>query len=189
MKLIFGQGNPGSRYEKTRHNVGFLTLDTLKDALGGSGWKKHAKANAHVSEINQSGEKILLVKPLSYYNETGGVARALVDFYKVNPAEDLMVIHDDLALPVGTVRIRQKGSDAGNNGIKSLNQHLGADYTRIRIGVWNEKRDLMEDADFVLSKLNRDEKKIIKKLIDEKILQLVEDFLKNNLEITSHTLS
>lgn len=188
MKLIFAQGNPGSRYEKTRHNVGFLVLDALKEALNGSEWKKHPKANGIVSEITLNGEKSLLVKPMTYYNETGMVARSLIDFYKLSPKADLLVIHDDLALPVGTVRVRQKGSDAGNNGIKSLNQHLGGDYTRLRIGIWNDKRDRMEDADFVLSKFNRSDRKLIDQLIKEKILQITEGFLENNLETTSHTL-
>lgn len=188
MKIIFAQGNPGSRYDKTRHNVGFLVLDALHKASGGSGWKKSSKGHAETSEATINGEKTLLVKPSSYYNDTGLVARNFVDFYKIDPAKDFLVVHDDLALPVGTIRTRKKGSDAGNNGIKSLNRHLGQDYARIRIGILSDKRDLMGDSNFVLSRFSRDEKKIIKKLIDEKILQLVEDFTDGSLEETSHKL-
>lgn len=186
MKLIFAQGNPGKQYEKTRHNIGFIVLDALKESLGGSGWKKSTKGNAEISEASLDGEKILLVKPLSYYNETGLVARALVDFYKLAPADDVLVIHDDLALPFGVVRVRRKGSDAGNNGIKSLNAHLGANYARIRIGIYGELRDRMEDSDFVLSTLKADEAAKLQELIEAPILPLVNDFLLGSLEETSY---
>ena len=187
MKLIFAQGNPGSRYARTRHNTGFITLDALAEAHNAT-WKNQAKYRADIAEITIAGEKILLVKPLSFYNETGQVARALVDFYKLNPAEDVLVIHDELALPFGTIRVRQKGSDAGNNGIKSLNAHLGEQYARIRIGIWNEQRNIMDDVDFVLSAFSADELKQLALLNETNIAQLVEAFTNGTLEPVSHTL-
>ena len=187
MKLIFAQGNPGKQYARTRHNAGFITLDALAEANRGT-WKSQDKYRADIAEINLNGEKILLIKPLSFYNETGQVARALVDFYKLNPAEDVLVIHDELALPFGTIRVREKGSDAGNNGIKSLNAHLGPEYSRIRIGIWNEQRNLMDDAAFVLSAFTEDESKQLMQLINDKIIPLVDQFQKGELEPVSHKL-
>jgi PTH1 family peptidyl-tRNA hydrolase len=187
MKLIFAQGNPGKQYSRTRHNAGFIALDELAEANDGH-WKVQDKYRAEIAEISLEGEKVLLVKPLSFYNETGQVARALVDFYKLDPADDVLVLHDELALPFGTIRVREKGSDAGNNGIKSLNAHLGQDYRRIRIGIWNESRNQMDDAAFVLSAFSKDELTQLDQLIKEKIIPSVELFLAGKLESTSHTL-
>lgn len=185
VKIIFAQGNPGADYDKTRHNVGFLMIDLLRDNIDGSQWKKHSKTNAEVSEISLGGEKVILVKPLTYYNETGLVARYFIDFYKLNPATDLLVIHDDLALPFGTIRIREKGSDAGNNGIKSLNQHVGDNYARIRIGIWNELRDRIGDTDFVLSRFSGDETGKLSTSILDAVEGFVDRFIVGKLESTS----
>ena len=187
MKILFAQGNPGRQYAHTRHNTGFIALDALAEAQG-SPWRTQDKFRADIAEISVDGEKVLLVKPLSFYNETGQVARALVDFYKLTPSEDVLVIHDELALPFGTIRVRQKGSDAGNNGIKSLNAHLGQDYARIRIGIWNERRDIMDDADFVLSAFSTEEDKLLNELVEAKITPLIHAFVKGNLEPLSQKL-
>lgn len=184
MKLLFAQGNPGRQYARTRHNTGFIALDTVAEAHGGT-WRTQDKFRADIAEISVEGEKVLLVKPLSFYNETGQVARAIVDFYKLTPAEDVLVIHDELALPFGTIRVRQKGSDAGNNGIKSLNAHLGQDYARIRIGVWNERRNLMDDADFVLSAFSEEEAKQLNTLVTDTLVPLIDQFVQGTLETTS----
>lgn len=176
MKLIFAQGNPGSQYTVTRHNVGFTVLDALADANSGS-WKTDTKVGAELCKLTIDGEAVLLVKPLSFYNETGLVARKLVDFYKLTPASDVLVIHDELALPFGTVRVREQGSDAGNNGIKSLNSHLGASYWRVRIGVWNELRERMNDADFVLSRFSTDEQAHLSTIIRTTVFDLIKDFV------------
>ena len=191
MKLLFAQGNPGRQYARTRHNTGFIVLDALAEAHSGASggqWRTQDKFRADIAEISLEGEKVLLVKPLSFYNETGQVARALVDFYKLSPAEDVLVIHDELALPFGTIRVRQKGSDAGNNGIKSLNAHLGQDYARIRIGICNERRNLMNDADFVLSAFSTEEANQLNELVDTKITPLINDFVKGTLEPSSQKL-
>jgi len=189
MKIIFAQGNPGKEYEKTRHNIGFLALERLQKDFSGTDWKKYTKAPAEASEVTRNGEKVLLVKPLSYYNETGRVARALIDFYKLDPTTDILVIHDDLSLPFGTIRIREKGSSAGNNGIKSLNQHLGEAYNRVRVGIWNSVRDRIDDADFVLSRFNSDEQKALNATVLTTISEIVESFLDGTLENHSIKLS
>lgn len=187
MKIIFAQGNPGLEYAGTRHNVGFMALDHF---AGGRevGFKGSSKFMAEIAELTEDGEKILLVKPTTFYNETGRAARALVDFYKLNPAEDLLVIHDDLALPFGHVRTRLSGSDAGNNGIKSLNAALGQDYARIRIGIYNDLRDRINDADFVLSRFTKDEMEALNSTITLKVSELIEAFMSGDFEVTSHKL-
>jgi PTH1 family peptidyl-tRNA hydrolase len=176
MKLIFAQGNPGSQYVLTRHNVGFIVLDALADANSGS-WKTDTKIGAELCKLSIDGETALLAKPLSFYNETGLVARKLVDFYKLTPASDVLVIHDELALPFGTVRVREQGSDAGNNGIKSLNSHLGAAYWRARIGIWNDLRDRMNDADFVLARFSADEQQQLAEIIRTTVFDLIKAFV------------
>lgn len=186
MKLLFAQGNPDLKYARTRHNTGFMALVAFgeqHDAL----WKDVDKYKARLAELSINGEKVLLVLPRSYYNDTGPVARQLIDFYKLDPAKDLLVVHDDLALPFGTLRIRDQGSDAGNNGIKSLNSHVGTAYQRIRIGIWNDTRDQMDDADFVLSAFNRHEEKRLKKEILPHVTELIGSFLDGSLE--SHSTS
>src|SRR6476620_1335837 len=119
MKLVFGLGNPGKQYIGTRHNIGFETLDSL-GIKQVSGFVLKDKFKAEIAELNIGGGKILLARPQTFYNEVGSSYRAICDFYKLEP-EDTLVVHDELALPFGTVRVRQGGSDAGNNGIKSIN--------------------------------------------------------------------
>jgi len=170
MKIIFAQGNPGPEYAWTRHNVGFLAIDELATRLSVS-FAPKPKFFADIAETTLKGEKILLVKPTTFYNETGASARALVDFYKLDPTTDFVVLHDDLALPFGTIRTRTKGSDAGNNGIKSLNAHLGQHYARVRIGIYSEFRDRMNDIDFVIGRFSAEEKESL-----PQILHIAADF-------------
>lgn len=186
MKLILAQGNPGTDYAKTRHNVGFLAVDDYS-ARYSTIFQTKSKFLADIAELTVGAEKILLVKPTTFYNETGRAARTIADFYKVTP-QDILVLHDDLALPFGTIRTREKGSDAGNNGIKSLNAHLGEEYARIRVGVWNERADRMDAADFVLGKFNSDEMKRLEKDILPKVGELIDDFIASRHTSSSHRL-
>lgn len=187
MKVILAQGNPGAQYARSRHNVSWLVLDvfaTKHDAV----FAPQPKFFADIATATVKGEKVLLVKPTTFYNETGCAARAIVDFYKLDPVDDVLVVHDDLSLPFGTIRVRQKGSDAGNNGIKSLNAYMGPDYWRLRIGIWNDLRDRIDDADFVLSRFSKDEESQLKETIVPHAVQLVESFTIGGLETTHHTL-
>lgn len=161
MKIIFAQGNPGKEYAYTRHNIGFLVLDQIAAHFDVEFIKK-SKFHAEIAEVMIKNEKVLLVKPTTFYNETGQAARLLLDFYKISPKEDLLVIHDELALPFGVIRTRIQGSDAGNNGIKSLNAHIGKQYARIRIGTHSEHRDRIRDANFVLASFSAQEKNALK---------------------------
>lgn len=187
MKVIFAQGNPGNQYTKTRHNVGFRTLDTLaKSHL--IDWSEKSKFSAKIAEYGVGDEKVLLVKPLTFYNDSGLSARKITDFYNLDVSKDILIIHDDLALPLGTIRTREKGSDAGNNGIKSLNQHIGSDYHRIRIGIWNELRERMDASDFVLGSFNKKESDKLNETIIPHALEIIDSFCNKNLKITSKKL-
>jgi peptidyl-tRNA hydrolase, PTH1 family len=185
MKIIFAQGNPEPDYEKSRHNVGFLVLNTLASELSAK-WADKPKFHAAMSEAVIANEKILLVKPTTFYNETGISARTLIDFYKLDPVSDLLVIHDDFALPFGTIRIRKHGSDAGNNGIKSINTCIGQDYSRIRIGIWTELREKMDDAEFVLAKFSADESSQLKKNVVPQVINLIKQFCSDTIQPTSY---
>lgn len=186
MKIIFAQGNPEIKYSQTRHNIGFSLTDAFA-ADHDTTFQEKTKFFAFIAETSINGEKVLLVKPTTYYNETGRSARALVDFYKIDPQTDLLVVHDDLALPFGTLRTREKGSDAGNNGIKSLNAHIGPAYARLRVGIDNDLRDKIPDADFVLSKFINDEAKMIDSVVEPKVLELIELFIRDDFTISSHS--
>lgn len=133
MKVIVGLGNPGSKYEGTRHNAGFMVIDRLADQ-----WNidvKQAKFRSVVGEGRVGSEKILLVKPVTYMNLSGEAVHQVVDFYKID-LDDLLVIYDDLDLPPGKIRLRQKGSAGGHNGIKSIISHLGTqEFNRIKVGI------------------------------------------------------
>lgn len=185
MKIVFAQGNPGIEYVNTRHNAGSMVLDRFAKERDIE-WKEQTKFNAYVAETVISGEKVILAKPTTFYNETGISARKLIDFYKLDPAEDLLVIHDDLAIDFGTIRVREQGSDAGNNGIKSLNGHIGEKYHRIRIGICNELREQLDDADFVLGKFSAEESEHLKEEIIPQAIELIEQFCASSLKITSH---
>lgn len=180
MKLILAQGNPELRYETTRHNVGWRVIDALAKREGVD-WKLDKKHAAEIATFTHDGDKVILVKPHTYYNETGRSAQSLVKFYKANPATDFLVLHDDLALPFGTLRSREKGRDAGNNGIKSLNAHLGTDFARIRIGVWNDLKQHMNDSDFVLASFSKEEQAQLADTITPAALKMVDLFLEGKL--------
>ena len=133
MKLVAGLGNPGAEYAKTRHNAGFMLVDALADKLGVDDWRE--RYDAMVLETRIGTEKVLLVKPITYMNESGRSIGPLLSWYKLGP-EDLIVAHDDMDLPVGTIRIRKKGSAGGHNGIKSILEHVGDEhFARVRIGI------------------------------------------------------
>lgn len=183
MKLIVGLGNPEQRYANTRHNVGFLMLDRFAEERGAL-FQQKDKFKSLIAECSVGNEKVILVKPTTYYNNSGEAVRAVADFYKID-AVDILLIHDELALPLGTIRTRYGGSDAGNNGVKSVTQHVEGVTARLRIGVYTEHRDLMDDADFVLGKLGGDEKKTLDQA-EPKILAIIESFIDGTFVDTTH---
>lgn len=138
MKLIIGLGNPGVKYRATRHNIGFIALDEM--AYQENATFNKSQFEADIAELFVNGEKVLLVKPQTFMNESGRSVGPLMTYYNVSP-EDVLVIYDDLDLPVGKIRLRQKGSAGGHNGIKSLISHIGTqEFNRVRIGIDRPKR-------------------------------------------------
>lgn len=173
MKLIVGLGNPGREYEKTRHNIGFMTIDNYADKLGVTINK--SKFNGLYSEILINGEKVIFLKPQSYINLSGEVIRKFVDFYKIN-INDILIIHDDLDLNIGTYKIKQKGSSGGHNGLKNIELHLGTqEYKRIKIGISNDKN--IDTKDYVLGKLSKEENDKLE-LVEKEVLVILDDYFK-----------
>lgn len=159
MYIIAGLGNPSKEYENTRHNAGFMAIDALADKLSIS--MNSSKHKAIVGTGYIEGEKVLLMKPLTYMNLSGESIIDAVNFYKIDSEDELIIIYDDIAMDVGKLRLRSKGSAGGHNGIKSIITHLGNDkFKRIRIGVGN-KPDGYDLADYVLGHFSKEDKVII----------------------------
>lgn len=155
MYIIAGLGNPTREYEKTRHNVGFDTIDVLADKLNTSVDEKKFKGLYGRGII--AGEKVILLKPQTFMNLSGESVREAADFYKVDP-EHIIVIYDDISLDVGQLRIRKKGSAGGHNGIKNIIAHLGTqEFPRIKVGV-GDKPPRMDLADYVLSRFSKEDR-------------------------------
>jgi hypothetical protein len=183
MKLLFAQGNPGSEYARTRHNIGWQCLDALAHAYGAQ-FSPKPKLHAATASATIAGQPVLLAKPTTFYNDTGRAAQAILRFYKL-PPQALLVLHDELALEFGIIRVRHSGSDAGNNGIKSLNAHLGQGYARLRIGIHNQLRRRMGDAAFVLKPFSQAEQEALNTAIIPATTALVEQFAAGTLADTS----
>ena len=167
MYLIAGLGNPGKQYEATRHNMGFDTVDCLVEThnvpQGG------VKFNAMYGKGIIGGEKAILMKPLSYMNLSGESIRELIDYYKIEEKDELIVIYDDISMDVGRLRIRKKGSAGGHNGIKNIIAHLGHDtFLRIKVGV-GEKPQGYDLADYVLGHFSKEEQVLMDEGYDHAI--------------------
>ena len=176
MKLIIGLGNPGSKYNFTRHNAGFLVLDFLFKKYGFE-WEPRPKFDAISSKISakeargflpKTDEDILFIKPQGYYNDSGRVVADFMRYYKI-PASDILVICDNFDLEFGKLRLRANGSAGGNNGLKSIDKTLScSDYPRLRIGTGNDElRRRIGDVDFVLSKFTPEEKAQLPEILSE----------------------
>ena len=162
MKLIVGLGNPGSQYDKTRHNAGFLVVDALASRHA-SGQIAKARFNAVTLDAHIGAEKVLLMKPTTYMNLSGKAVGEAVRFYKLDPSEDLIVIVDDIALPVGHTRVRKNGGSGGHNGLSDIDRVLGGDgYMRVRLGVGQVPK-LMNQSDWVLSRFMSEEREDIER--------------------------
>lgn len=168
MKLIFGLGNPGGEYANTRHNIGFIMLD---DYIGENKWSK--KFNGLYIEKNINGEKYIFVKPLSYMNLSGGVVSSFVKYYKVTN-KDIIVIHDDLDLPVGKIRIKVNSSAGGHNGIKDIIKSLNTqEFCRIKVGISNNKD--IDTKDYVLGKFSKADMDTIKN-VERDVFEIIENY-------------
>lgn len=184
MKLVIGLGNPEQKYTDTRHNVGFAVLDAYADSHELS-FAHSSKFHGDIAEQGVGEHKVIFLKPTTYYNLVGESARAVCDFYHIEPT-DVLIIHDDLALPLGTIRTRTGGSDAGNNGLKSLNAHLGSSTQRVRIGVWHEAHHGADKVAVVLGKFTRKEREILQSQ-QPKIEEIVDSFIAGEFQATTHS--
>ncbi len=159
--VVVGLGNPGNSYKNNRHNVGFMAVDVLAQKYGET--VKKRKFDALTAEINVSGHKVLLLKPQTFMNNSGISVAKVLKFYKL-PPQRVVVIYDDIALPSGRLRVRQKGSAGGHNGIKSLIAHCTEHFCRLRIGVGAPKQELVHH---VLSDLSKQEQKQLSERMDD----------------------
>ncbi|MEU9760682.1 aminoacyl-tRNA hydrolase [Streptomyces sp. NPDC047985] len=181
--LIVGLGNPGPEYAANRHNVGFMVVDLLAERIGGK-FKRAQKAQAQVVEGRMgppgpSSRRVVLAKPMSYMNLSGGPVTALCDFYKV-PVERVVAIHDELDIDYGTLRLKLGGGDNGHNGLKSMTKSLGAGYHRVRFGI-GRPPGRMQVADFVLKDFSSAERKELAYFVD-RAADSVECLLAEGLE-------
>jgi PTH1 family peptidyl-tRNA hydrolase len=157
MKVLVGLGNPGPRYDGTRHNVGFAVVDTL--AAGPRAGRFQSRFQAQVAELNEDGGKLLLVKPETFMNLSGRSVRQVMDFYQV-PLTDLLVVCDDINLPLGKLRVRARGTHGGHNGLRDIQNHLGTtEYARLRIGVGAP--DEADAVGYVLGRFRPPERDVI----------------------------
>ncbi|HEX7469581.1 MAG TPA: aminoacyl-tRNA hydrolase [Verrucomicrobiae bacterium] len=161
--LIVGLGNPGAEYAKTRHNAGFLAVERLAECWRAS-WKLEKKFNARVAKMDLDGTRVLLCQPQTFMNLSGEAVGALMNFYRVVPA-DLLVVVDDADLPVGEIRLRPGGSSGGHHGLESVEQHLGTrEFARLRIGI-GRKDGAREITDYVLSRFDKAETALMEKVL------------------------
>ena len=177
MFLIVGLGNPGLQYENTRHNIGFKVIDNIAKEYNIEINRQKFKGVYGEGFIN--GEKVILLKPTTYMNLSGESIREVVDFYKLT-CEDIVVIYDDISLDVGRLRIREKGSAGGHNGIKSIIAHLGTDvFPRIKVGVGQPNVDLVN---YVLGKFTDEEMEVLSESIDAST-KAVSEIIKDDVNI------
>ena len=177
--LVVGLGNPGDKYENTRHNVGFLTVDQIAEQLRVPVQKLKYRALTNTVELG--GQKVLLMKPVTYMNLSGEAVGEAARFYKI-PPEHVLVISDDVSLPLGRLRVRKGGSAGGHNGLKSIIQHLGTDqFPRIRVGVGEKPHPDYDLADWVLGRPQGEDRKAIDEAV-KRAADAVECILSQGLE-------
>jgi len=173
-KLIVGLGNVGKEYENTRHNAGFICVDYIVSEQGET-WKEKKSSKCHVAEVRMGEKRVLFVKPTTLMNLSGDAVQAVKQFYKLKNS-DILVVHDELDMPFGSLRLRQGGGSAGHNGIKSVSATIGEDYTRLRIGIKNKHSEKQDSADFVLKPFSGEEQGHIKDMLTE-VASLITEFV------------
>lgn len=177
MIAIVGIGNKGKKYDNTRHNIGFALLDKLADQLHCPAWKK---ADFLHSETTRANKDILLIKPTTYVNESGQALKAIVEKKDVS-LKNIWIIHDEVELPLGQIRVKKGGSSAGHNGIKSIDDAIGRNYWRIRVGVGKNLTGAQPLADYVLGHFEPSEQPLVATVIDQ-TTQLLVKFIKEGIE-------
>ena len=171
--LIVGLGNVGKEFEGTRHNIGFDCIDALGNSQGITNWANKKDLKSLVATGNVGNTRVILCKPTTMMNLSGSAVQAVSHFYKIQPSQ-MLVVHDELDVDFGQIRTRMGGSDAGHNGVKSLIEHLGQDFGRVRVGLGPKKPAQVDSADFVLAKFSTKEQKQLKNLLKESTAILTE---------------
>lgn len=171
IKLIVGLGNIGQEYTDTRHNVGFAVIDAFAKKNSFPKWQEKTKFKALISEDFLAGQKVILAKPTTLMNLSGEAVTAIKTFYKLTN-NDIVVVHDELDLPFGSVKEKQGGGSAGNNGLKSIISLVGEDFRRVRVGIKNDMLEKMTAADFVLAKFSTSEKKQLANIVTATLSKL-----------------
>lgn len=155
--LIVGLGNPGKNYDMTRHNIGFMCLDEFAARNNFDPWMDKKDLKCQMTQATMNETRVILCKPQTFMNDSGEAVQALAHFYKI-PVESIIVVHDEIDIDFGQLRMRKGGSSAGHNGIKSVTKHLGSeDYGRVRVGIGPKKPAKMDSADFVLQKFSAEQ--------------------------------
>jgi PTH1 family peptidyl-tRNA hydrolase len=171
--LIIGLGNVGKQYDSTRHNIGFACLDAFAVAHDFDSWVEKKDLKCLTATATLGDTRVILCKPTTMMNLSGEAAQKVAHFYKIHH-EQIVAIHDELAIPFGQIRTRVGGADAGNNGIKSLITHIGADFGRVRVGIGGNKRAQMDSADYVLARFTKEEQAQLGALTKEAVSILTE---------------
>jgi PTH1 family peptidyl-tRNA hydrolase len=170
MKLIVGLGNPGKKYEKTWHNIGFVALDKIANEFDMGSFKIEKKFKSEIAIGQIGNEKVVLAKPQTFMNNSGEAVSAIVKYYKID-SEDIIIIHDDVDLPLERIKIVTDSSGGGNNGVKSIIQYLKTkNFWRIKVGIATAVKDKMDTADYVLSKSGLLQSRKVKSSIKKTVL-------------------
>ncbi len=164
--LIVGLGNPGKEYDQTRHSIGFECLDAFASAHEYDDWIAKKDLRCLITSKLLGENRVILCKPTTYMNLSGEAVQKTIHFYKIQP-DHIVVVHDELDIPFGQIRMRRDGSDAGHNGIKSLIQHIGPDFGRVRVGIDGSKPEQMDSADYVLAPFSKPEQEQLPNLTAE----------------------
>ncbi len=186
--LLVGLGNPGDEYEMTRHNAGFLAIDAFVEANKEmESWigKKNLKAEISNGRIGEN--RVIAIKPTTFMNLSGEAVQAVASFYKI-PLDSILVIHDELDVDFGNIRLRQGGGSAGHNGIKSITQHLGEDYGRVRIGIGPKKPARMASESFVLQDFSQEEQEQLPNMTRE-VNAILSEYIFGSSELPQDTRS
>lgn len=194
MKLLVGLGNPGEKYEKTRHNLGFVVLNHLLkkiENLDNSFWDEEKKIKSQTKKVNIKGSAVLLIKPLTFMNDSGNAVAAASSYYKISP-EDIIVIHDDLDLPLGKIRVRFGGGHGGHKGVESVIKYLNTDkFLRIRLGIGHphhhegklkEGKSHIAVEDYVLSVFSSSDKGKVKTMTTQ-VVKIVDQIMAHGIDL------
>lgn len=182
--LVIGLGNVGKKYESTRHNFGFICVDMIAKSQKAK-WKNDVKFSSQIANISINNKKVILVKPQTFMNLSGEAVQKIKAFYKLDN-KDIVVIHDELDVDFGLIRTRSGGGSAGHNGLKSIIQHIGEDFGRIRVGIGPKSPEQIDSADFVLQKFSEKQHSELDKAT-QATTEIIKDFVNSEGSLPQDT--